>query len=43
MGEVAAVLHITVKSLYAICERGLEASPTKELLIEESLLGWKEI
>ncbi len=25
-----------------ICERGLEASPTKELLIEESLLGWKE-
>ena len=26
----------------AICERGLEASPTNELLIEESLLGWKE-
>src|SRR5688572_27186583 len=26
----------------AICERSLEASPTKELLIEESLLGWKE-
>ena len=25
-----------------ICKRGLEASPTKELLIEESLLGWKE-
>ena len=25
-----------------ICERGLDASPTKELLIEESLLGWKE-
>ena len=25
-----------------ICSRGLEASPTKELLIEESLLGWKE-
>ncbi len=25
-----------------ICERGLEASPTHELLIEESLLGWKE-
>ncbi|MES1982324.1 MAG: carbamoyl-phosphate synthase large subunit [Pseudomonadota bacterium] len=25
-----------------ICGRGLEASPTKELLIEESLLGWKE-
>jgi carbamoyl-phosphate synthase large subunit len=26
----------------AICERGLEASPTHELLIEESLIGWKE-
>jgi carbamoyl-phosphate synthase large subunit len=26
----------------AICARGLEASPTHELLIEESLIGWKE-
>ena len=26
----------------AICKRGLDASPTKELLIEESILGWKE-
>jgi len=26
----------------AICERGLDASPTKELLIEESVIGWKE-
>ena len=26
----------------AICERGLEASPTNELLIEESVIGWKE-
>ena len=25
-----------------ICTRGLDASPTKELLIEESILGWKE-
>ncbi|MAG01227.1 MAG: carbamoyl phosphate synthase large subunit [Acidiferrobacteraceae bacterium] len=25
-----------------ICERGLDASPTTELLIEESILGWKE-
>ena len=25
-----------------ICERGLEASPTSEVLIEESVLGWKE-
>ena len=26
----------------AICERGLDASPTRELLIEESIIGWKE-
>ena len=25
-----------------ICERGLDLSPTSELLIEESILGWKE-
>jgi len=25
-----------------ICERGLDASPTNELLIEECILGWKE-
>ncbi len=25
-----------------ICRRGLELSPTKELLIDESLIGWKE-
>ncbi len=25
-----------------ICERGFDASPTHELLIEESIIGWKE-
>ncbi|MEJ1297147.1 MAG: carbamoyl-phosphate synthase large subunit [Candidatus Sedimenticola sp. (ex Thyasira tokunagai)] len=25
-----------------ICERGLDLSPTNELLVEESILGWKE-
>jgi carbamoyl-phosphate synthase large subunit len=25
-----------------MCKRGLDASPTRELLIEEALLGWKE-
>jgi len=25
-----------------ICERGLDMSPTRELLIDESLIGWKE-
>ena len=28
--------------LLEICERGLDLSPTRELLIEESALGWKE-
>jgi carbamoyl-phosphate synthase large subunit len=26
----------------SICERGLDASPTNEVLLEESVLGWKE-
>jgi len=26
-----------------ICRRGLQISPTRELLIEESLIGWKEM
>ena len=26
----------------AICRRGLDASPTTEILLEESVLGWKE-
>ena len=26
----------------AICERGLEGSPTSEILVEQSVLGWKE-
>ncbi|MSQ58348.1 MAG: carbamoyl-phosphate synthase large subunit [Betaproteobacteria bacterium] len=25
-----------------ICERGFQASPTKQLLVEESVIGWKE-
>ena len=25
-----------------ICERGLDASPTREILLEQSVLGWKE-
>ena len=25
-----------------ICERGIDASPTNEVLVEESVLGWKE-
>src|ERR1700682_3441353 len=32
----------TREEFETICERGLDASPTKELLIEESVIGWKE-
>ena len=38
----AAASPTTAKNSSTICERGLEASPTNELLIEESVLGWKE-
>jgi carbamoyl-phosphate synthase large subunit len=37
-----AALPTTRRNFVDICERGLEASPTSELLIEESLIGWKE-
>ena len=30
------------EELVAICERGFDLSPTNELLIEESIIGWKE-
>ena len=26
----------------SICRHGIEVSPAKQLLIEESLIGWKE-
>ena len=31
-----------LEEFVAICTRGLDLSPTRELLIEESLIGWKE-
>ncbi|MBI3197556.1 MAG: carbamoyl-phosphate synthase large subunit [Rhodospirillales bacterium] len=42
MEEALAVLAYNREEFVAICERGIEASPTQELLIEESLIGWKE-
>jgi len=42
MGGSGGGIAYNREEFVAICERGLEASPTKELLIEESLLGWKE-
>src|SRR3569623_601077 len=42
MGGSGGGIAYNKEEFVAICERGLEASPTHELLIEESLLGWKE-
>ena len=42
MGGSGGGIAYNREEFIAICERGLDASPTKELLIEESLLGWKE-
>jgi carbamoyl-phosphate synthase large subunit len=42
MGGSGGGIAYNKEEFVAICERGLEASPTNELLIEESLLGWKE-
>ena len=42
LGGTGGGIAYNPEEFEAICKRGLEASPTSELLIEESLLGWKE-
>src|SRR3954453_22957135 len=42
MGGSGGGIAYNEEEFEAICKRGLEASPTSELLIEESLIGWKE-
>lgn len=42
MGGSGGGIAYNPEEFETICRRGLEASPTSELLIEESLLGWKE-
>jgi carbamoyl-phosphate synthase large subunit len=42
MGGSGGGIAYNKEEFILICERGLDASPTDELLIEESLLGWKE-
>ncbi|MFL6717302.1 MAG: carbamoyl-phosphate synthase large subunit [Burkholderiaceae bacterium] len=42
MGGSGGGIAYNAEEFEAICKRGLEASPTNELLIEESLIGWKE-
>ena len=42
MGGTGGGIAYNAEEFETICKRGLEASPTTELLIEESLIGWKE-
>ena len=42
MGGTGGGIAYNEEEFETICKRGLEASPTTELLIEESLIGWKE-
>ena len=42
LGGTGGGIAYNAEEFETICKRGLEASPTKELLIEESLVGWKE-
>ena len=42
MGGTGGGIAYNREEFFAIVEAGLEASPTNEVLIEESVLGWKE-
>jgi len=42
MGGSGGGIAYNREEFVSICEHGLEISPTNELLIEESLIGWKE-
>lgn len=42
MGGLGGGIAYTLDELYEIVMSGVEASPTNEVLVEESVLGWKE-
>jgi carbamoyl-phosphate synthase large subunit len=42
MGGTGGGIAYNKEEFVAIIERGLDASPTKEVLVEESVIGWKE-
>ena len=42
MGGVGGGIAYNVEEFKEICARGLSMSPVHELLIEESVIGWKE-
>src|SRR5688500_7463432 len=42
LGGTGGGIAYNREEFLAICERGLDASPTREVLVEESVIGWKE-
>ena len=42
MGGTGGGIAYNIDEFKNICKKGLELSPTNELLIDESLIGWKE-
>ncbi len=42
LGGTGGGIAYTLEELYDLVLQGIEASPTSEVLIEESILGWKE-
>ncbi|HIV15748.1 MAG TPA: carbamoyl-phosphate synthase large subunit [Candidatus Avisuccinivibrio pullicola] len=42
MGGTGGGIAYNPEEFVSICTKGLESSPTHELLIDESLIGWKE-
>merc|ERR1712185_724897 len=42
MGGSGGGIAYNMEEFEEICTRGLDLSPTNELLIDESLIGWKE-
>ncbi len=42
MGGTGGGIAYNIREFKSLCEKGLELSPTNELLIDESLIGWKE-
>jgi len=42
MGGSGGGIAYNKEQFVEICQRGLDLSPTNELLVEESILGWKE-
>ena len=42
MGGTGGGIAYNYEEFFKICKKGLDLSPTQELLIDESIIGWKE-